>query len=171
MIVDVTIHYLEMLSPTEHRRARAPDRPWSLERVEPADGAINRRFYEEVGREWHWTDRLVWSPEEWHNYASTPGIETWLLRVDGVEAGYFELDARTDEVEIVYFGLLPGFIGHGWGGHLLSSASDRGWALDPRRVWVHTCTLDHPAALPAYQARGFHHYRDEKTQAQLRDSV
>jgi GNAT superfamily N-acetyltransferase len=62
-----------------------------------------------------------------------------------------------------YFGLLPPFLGQGIGGALLTAAIERAWAMDARRVWVHTCTLDHPAALRNYQARGFRLYDEKQT--------
>ena len=71
----------------------------------------------------------------------------------------------TAEVELAYFGLLPSFIGRGVGGALLTEAIRRAWALGPQRVWLHTCTLDHPAALPNYQKRGFRIY-DQKRNAE-----
>jgi GNAT superfamily N-acetyltransferase len=82
----------------------------------------------------------------------------------GRPAGYVELDPQpSGQVEIAYFGLLPDYIGKGIGGHLLATGAARAWDLarrwdgrEPtRRVWVHTCSLDGPAALPNYQARGF----------------
>ena len=91
-----------------------------------------------------------------------PGIETWLLSVRGTPAGYIELDRQAQDVEIAYFGLIPEFIGQGLGGWLLGEGIARAWQMDaPRRVWVHTCTLDGPAALPNYQARGMSIYREE----------
>jgi len=64
-------------------------------------------------------------------------------------------------VEIIYFGLLPAFVGRGLGGALLSSAIEEAWRVNPLRVWVHTCSLDHPAALANYQARGMKIYKTE----------
>ena len=64
-------------------------------------------------------------------------------------------------MEIAYFGLLPQFVGRGLGGALLTATIERAWQLKPRRVWVHTCTLDHPSALANYQARGFRIYKHE----------
>jgi ribosomal protein S18 acetylase RimI-like enzyme len=83
-------------------------------------------------------------------------VETWVAWTEGTPAGYYELDAGPrGDVEILYFGLLPAFIGRGWGGHLLTHAIRRAWALGAGRVILNTCSLDHPAALAAYQARGF----------------
>ena len=79
----------------------------------------------------------------------------WVARVRGTAAGFFELQPSDDgSVQIAYFGLLPAFIGHGLGGHLVTEAIRRAWALAPSRVWLHTCTFDHPGALPNYLKRG-----------------
>ena len=78
-------------------------------------------------------------------------------------AGWYELRrvADDDSVEIAYFGIVATEFGRGFGKHLLSSAVGEAWALGPQRVWLHTCTLDHPNALPNYLARGFTPYRTE----------
>ena len=76
-------------------------------------------------------------------------------------AGYFELFEREHEVEIIYFGLAPSFIGKGFGGALLTRALEEAWRMNPNRVWVHTCTLDHAAALSNYKARGMVVYKTE----------
>jgi GNAT superfamily N-acetyltransferase len=74
------------------------------------------------------------------------------------------------QVELAYFGLLPSFIGRGLGTELLAAAIDRAWQLRPGRVWVHTCTLDHPRALQTYQSRGFEIYKSEDKIEQLPDA-
>ena len=100
---------------------------------------------------------------------SGPELQTWIGYVRETPAGYFELDEQREngnkQVELAYFGLLPSFVGRGVGGALLTEAIRRAWALGPQRVWVHTCTLDHPAALPNYQKRGFRIY-DQKRNAE-----
>ena len=78
------------------------------------------------------------------------------MTVSGAPAGYFELRRdRAGGTEIVYFGLLPEFTGRGLGGFLLTMAVERAWSSGTERVWLHTNTLDHPAALPNYLKRGF----------------
>jgi ribosomal protein S18 acetylase RimI-like enzyme len=79
---------------------------------------------------------------------------------DGAVAGFFELDPGAGEVEIAIFGLLPEATGRGLGGHLLTAALRRGFALAPR-VWVHTCSLDGPHALANYRARGLQVVRED----------
>src|SRR5262249_46670039 len=122
----------------------------------------NRFLYTAVGGDWYWTDRLPWTYRQWRQYLERPELETWVLSVGGVPAGYFELKAQAGGgIEGAYFGLLPALVGGGLGGHLLTAAVERGWARGARRVWLHTCTLDHPQALANYRARGFRVYRVE----------
>jgi GNAT superfamily N-acetyltransferase len=91
-----------------------------------------------------------------------PAVEIYQLSVRGQPAGYSELDRRVDqETELAYFGLFPEFIGLGLGRYLLAWTLNRAWSYAPRRVWVHTCDLDHPAALPTYLSAGFEIYRSE----------
>jgi GNAT superfamily N-acetyltransferase len=161
MATTVTRTYLEMTSPDELRPASVAD---PEPRVERLDCTVEffRFLYEEVGRAYRWTDRLGWSDEMVEGHLATPGVSIWLLSWESQPAGYFELRAHDDNsVEIAYFGLLPDFIGRGWGKFLLTRAVQSAWALRPRRVWLHTCTLDHPAALPNYLKRGFRPVRHE----------
>jgi GNAT superfamily N-acetyltransferase len=158
----VTTSYLEILDPGDLRPRRSPRSDVALSRVGVPMPALNRFMYATVGGDWYWTDRLSWTYLQWLDYLDRPDLETWLLTVGGLPAGYFELEAQADrDMEIVYFGLIPQFIGAGLGGHLLTSAIERGWALGARRVWLHTCTLDHPHALAHYQARGMRLYKTE----------
>jgi ribosomal protein S18 acetylase RimI-like enzyme len=161
-LTPVTTYYLEMHDPRHLRRKRSPRSDLALVRIEPAMPEINRFFYTAVGGDWFWTDRLPWSQQQWLNYLQRSELETWMLTVQGVPAGYFELEAQPGpDVEIAYLGLLPRFVGSGLGGHLLTSAIERGWAMGAHRVWIHTCTLDHPQALANYQARGMCLYKQE----------
>lgn len=91
--------------------------------------------------------------------------------VDGESAGYFELQRQDDgSVEIVYFGLVPKFIGRGLGGPLLTRAVEEAWTMGAKRVWLHTCTLDSPRALPGYKARGFREFRTERLEVDIEGS-
>ncbi|MEA2322225.1 MAG: hypothetical protein QOD81_2075 [Solirubrobacteraceae bacterium] len=129
-----------------------------IARVDPPDGAVDRWFYERVGRAHAWTDLLARTGGEWQAWAER--VETWVATVGGERAGYYELAPRDDGVEIAYFGLLTAFQGAGLGGHLLTHALTRALALTDR-VWLHTCTLDGPHALANYRARGLSPFRTE----------
>jgi GNAT superfamily N-acetyltransferase len=148
----VTTYYLETLRPADLRKpARAALAELTLVQAKVPCPELNRFLYTAVGRDWTWIDRLPWSREQWMRYLARPELETWVGYDSGTPCGYFE---------IAYFGLLPQFTGRGLGGHLLAAAIERGWAMGAARVWVHTCTLDHPAALGNYQARGMKLYRE-----------
>jgi GNAT superfamily N-acetyltransferase len=155
--------YLELRDPSELRPARIDDLPVRVERVENCPTAFWRFLYSEVGRRFHWVDRLGWTDEYISNYLNDPSVSLWLLTVAGAPAGYFELRREPDGAfEIAYFGLLQEFTGRGFGAYLLTEAAERAWALGATRVWLHTCTLDHPAALPNYLKRGFQIVRSEE---------
>jgi GNAT superfamily N-acetyltransferase len=158
----VTRTYLEMKSPDELRPAPIPRPAPGIERMKECSVSFFRYLYQEVGRAYHWTDRLSWSDETIRTYLATPGVSVWLMSWRTVPAGYFELRKHEDRsVEIAYFGLLPDFVGRGWGKYLLTRAVESAWELGADRVWLHTCTLDHPAALPNYLKRGFRPVREE----------
>jgi GNAT superfamily N-acetyltransferase len=160
--IEVTRTYLEMRSPGDlHSAGRPADAP-RLERIEACPGSLFRYLYAEVGRAYHWTDRLSWTDEQVRVHLGDPAVSLWLLTSGAAPAGYFELRAHDDRsIEIAYFGLLPEYVGRGWGGYLLTRAVEAAWAMKPERVWLHTCTLDHPAALPNYLKRGFRPFREE----------
>ncbi len=163
--MEVTTWHLEMLSPDELRASGRPagvDDLLLLQSRRPS-AAFARFLYATVGRDWQWIDRLPWTDEEWRAWLDRPGVETWVAYVEGTPAGYFQLDGATEpgSVEIAYFGLMPGFIGQGLGGWLLTEAIRRAWDLGPpRRVWVHTCSLDGPHALANYRARGLQVFKE-----------
>lgn len=93
-----------------------------------------------------------------------------LLTVAGAPAGYFELEKHHDgSVGVVYFGLLPEFQGRGLGKYMLTETAEAAWALGASRVWLHTCTLDHPGALANYLGRGFQSFKTETYEANLPD--
>ena len=148
--------YLEMHDAADLAGAPAPSADAAIERMEQCPPALWRRLYTEVGREYHWVDRLGWTDQEITDYLADPALELWVLRVKGEPAGYFELRRHDDgAVEIAYFGLLPAFTGQGLGKFMLTAAVERAWARGANRVWLHTSSLDHSAALSNYLARGF----------------
>lgn len=161
MSTSVTTYYLEMAAPQELRPARLHRPEFPILRVKAPCPPFNRFLYEVVGKAWSWTDKLTWSEKQWSDYVRRPELQTWVAYISGAPAGYFELEKQSESVEIAYFGLLPQFIGQGIGGHLLTRAIEHAWRTPARRVWVHTCSLDHPNALSNYQARGFRVFKQE----------
>ena len=148
--------YLEMHDASDLQEAPSPSADAVIERMEQCPPPLWRHLYTEVGREYHWVDRLAWSDEEIAAYLADPALELWILQVKGETAGYFELRRHDDgAIEIAYFGLLPAFTGQGLGKFMLTAAVERAWARGANRVWLHTSSLDHSSALSNYLARGF----------------
>jgi GNAT superfamily N-acetyltransferase len=124
---------------------------------------FNRFLYEYVGGDWRWIDRLVWPAQQWHDYAANDNLRTFVAYRQGSLAGYYELQQQEGgSVEIRIFGLTPPFVGQGYGGFLLDSAIENAFAWGARRVWVHTCTNDHPHALNNYLKSGFQIFKVEE---------
>jgi GNAT superfamily N-acetyltransferase len=170
--VEVVRTYLEMVSPGDLVPRPVPGDAPRLERIEACPVSFFRYLYAEVGRAYYWTDRLAWTDQQVQAHIADPAVSLWLLTSRAAPAGYFELRAGQDRsVEIAYFGLLPEFVGRGWGGYLLTRAVETAWAMRPDRVWLHTCTLDHTAALPNYLRRGFRPFRTEVYTAEVTTAI
>ena len=109
------------------------------------DFTRNRDLYARVGADYSWIDRLGWNDRQWRAWADR--VETHMVELRGKAIGYFELEPEPSSTKIAIFGLLGGYHGRGLGGHALTVALRRGFELKPR-VWLTTCSLDSPAALP-----------------------
>jgi GNAT superfamily N-acetyltransferase len=162
--IELTITYLEM-----HQRPQLPPVPHpagckiALLHAEKPTVIFYRFLYDTVGRSWLWYERRMLDDEALRAVIEDERVEIFVLYVDGVPAGYAELDRRRPpDVELAYFGLMPEFIGRGLGGYLLHSIIGIVWDYEPRRLWVHTNTLDHPKALSLYQRMGFEPYKQER---------
>jgi GNAT superfamily N-acetyltransferase len=168
----VRISHLEMRSPADFRRSEQVPPDVLLLRAAIPSPEFGRFLYTAVGGDWYWRERLPWTWAQWQAWLSRPEVETWVAYRAGTPAGYFELEAQPGgNSQLTYFGLIPAFIGQGLGGWLLTRAVDRAWQMQPgvRRVRVHTCTLDHPGALPNYLARGFRLVKEEEHNVTLPD--
>ncbi len=163
MNVEMTVYYLEMKDKIEYSPSAQIDPDFWSKKIDVECPEINKMFYIAVGSHWDWIDKLEWTNEQWHQYGTRKGLETWIGYYKNTPAGYFELEFQNGgDVEIVYFGLLKQFIGKGLGGIFLSQAIQGAWNAGAKRVWLHTCNLDHPAALENYIARGFKLFKTEK---------
>jgi len=161
--IEVTRTYLEMRKPSDLRGAKLDDPSIKIEQQRGCSVELFRFLYVEVGKNYHWVDRLPWTDDDIRAYLRQPEISVWLMTYDKETAGYFELRKCEDgSTELAYFGLMPQLIGRGLGRHLLICAVEQAWADGANRVWLHTCTLDDPAALPNYLNRGFQPFKTEK---------
>ena len=155
--------YLEIRSLGELKEVKKPSENYSVDLVDPKDFQLNKFFYKNIGKNCQWVDRLIWTDLNWIEYVSNKNLFTYILKVENEIAGYFELlfNENNKEVEIAYFGILEEYYGKKFGGYLLSEAIKNSFILGSRRVWVHTCSLDHKNALKNYQARGMRIFKSE----------
>jgi GNAT superfamily N-acetyltransferase len=159
---EVTVRFLVMKSQEQLRPSTAAPTGIKWRQVETDRGRVARDCYHIVGRDWHWEDHLDWDVAEWQQLVDEEDGELWTAHEAHNFVGYAQLARRSDSVEIHYFGLTPDFIGRGLGGWILTRAIERCWAMGAERVTLNTCTLDGPAALPNYLARGFSIVREEQ---------
>ena len=124
---------------------------------------MNKFFYKNIGKKHHWVDRLVWTEKQWIDYVSNKNVKTYVLKNLNEFAGYFELNLHPEkgEVEIAYLGLLEEYQNKNLGSYLLSKAIKNSFLDNPKRVWVHTCSLDHKNALNNYISRGMKIFKTE----------
>jgi GNAT superfamily N-acetyltransferase len=169
--VEVIRTFLELRSPEQLRASPTTDPAVQFVRLEPIAIERYRHLYRAVGDQWYWHDRSDWTNERIAAHLSLSNVSVWECLAGGQTAGFFELVTHDDGgVEIAYFGLIAEFIGRGLGKAMLTRAAEQAWSLAPSRVWLHTCTLDSPRALPNYLARGFEETRKEVYRVELRDA-
>lgn len=166
-LVEVTVYYLEMMAPS-HRSVPATRDGLIVVHVQSPTVPYYRSLYNAVGKAFYWLSRRKMSDEALAAVLGDPQNELHVLHVDGTPAGFAELDRRQpNEIELVQFGLMPDFIGQGLGKWFLQWAIDKAWSYEPKRFWLHTCTLDHPTALPNYMKAGFVLFKQEAIRREL----
>jgi len=156
-------NYLEIKSLKDLNIPNTFPEDYIVKLIEPKDFQLNKFFYKNIGKKHHWVDRLTWSEEEWIRYTSDEKVKTYVLEKNEDLVGYFELITHDDknEVEIAYLGLLEECQNRKLGSFLLSSAIKKSFLNETKRVWVHTCSLDHKNALSNYVARGMKIFKKE----------
>ena len=156
-------NYLEINSIKDLNESSKVDEKFSIQYLKIPDFQINKFFYKNVGRKHNWVDRLAWTEKQWIDYVSDQNVKTYILKDKNEFAGYFELILHNDknEIEIAYLGLLEEYINQKIGSYLLSFAIKKSFFEKVKRVWVHTCSLDHKNALNNYVARGMKVFKKE----------
>jgi len=134
-----------------------PPSPLRLVAWRPADPARYRQLFRRVGAPWLWFSRLTMDDAALTAIIHDPAVSVYAVADPrGIEVGMLELDhRRAGECELSYVGLVPELAGKGHGRWLMAEALTRAWTPGVTRAWVHTCTLDHPAALGFYRREGF----------------
>ncbi|WP_380787582.1 GNAT family N-acetyltransferase [Sphingomonas sp. R86521] len=161
-LIPVADDQLATIVTTLEMRRRPPLRPVPASRfrlVRWDHPALDRyrTLFARVGAPWLWFSRLTMTDAALSAIIHDDGIAVYaVVDAAGIEIGMVELDFRTaGTCEISYFGLVPELAGQGHGRWLMAETLARAWAKGVERVWLHTCTLDHPAALGFYRAQGF----------------
>ena len=154
-------NYLEINSIKDLKESNIENERHSIQLIEPADYQLNKFFYKNVGKNHNWVDRLIWTEKQWIRYAKDKKVKTYVLKNQNDLVGYFELIIHQDEIEIAYLGLLEEYQNKKLGSLLLSSAIKKSFLEKPKRVWVHTCSLDHKNALNNYISRGMKIFKKE----------
>ena len=149
-------NYIEIKCINELSEVTKPNNNFSLKEISTNDFQLNKFFYKQIGKYHYWTDRLVWADKNWIEYVSNPNLFTFVLKKNRDIAGFFELiyHLNKSEIEIAYFGLLKEYLGQKLGGYMLSWAIKKSFSYNVKRVWAHTCSLDHKYALNNYLSRG-----------------
>ena len=162
MMIHVERNFLEIKDLRNLKENINMENNFLIKKIKP-DFQLNKFFYKQVGKKHRWIDRLIWSDEKWMTYISNRNLETYVISKYDELVGFFELlyNPELKETEISYFGLLEEYIGKGIGGFALSSAIRKAFEKNINRVWLHTCTLDHPNALKNYIARGMTVFKKE----------
>ena len=161
-MIPVQRNFLELKDLKNLKTNSINEKKYLVKKIKP-DFQLNKFFYKQVGKKHRWIDRLSWSDGKWINYISNKNLETYIISESDELAGFFELlyNPELKETEISYFGLLEEYIGKGIGGYALSVAIKKSFEKNIKRVWLHTCTLDHPNALKNYIARGMTVFKKE----------
>lgn len=155
MIANV-VTCLEMKEKPKPRAARPLEQPMALERLEKLDLETYRALFRAVGQDWLWLSRLVMPDDQLRRILESPDVEVYILTSMKKRIGLLELDFREKgQCELAFFGLVPDAIGNGAGRFLMDQALHKAWARPIERLWVHTCTFDHPSAVGFYRRSGF----------------
>ena len=163
MTEEVKRNYLEISSLNDLKEGNKPSEDYSLNLIDPINFQLNKFFYKNIGKKHKWIDRLIWNEQQWIDYVSSKKVKTYVLKNKDDLVGFFELIFHFEkkEVEIAYFGILEEYQNKKLGSFLLSEAIKLGFQSDVKRVWVHTCSLDHPNAILNYKSRGMQVFKNE----------
>lgn len=161
----VTVTFFEMQEPQEFPVLLEETRFELLSK--PVSVNEYRKYYYGVGEKHFWLDRMVIPDEELSEKINAANVDIFLFYINNKVAGYIEFVKEEKYVEILYFGLMPEFIGKGYGRYFLQWVIAKAWSYKPKWIQLNTCTLDHPNALGTYKKAGFKDVRTEIHQRRI----
>ena len=157
--VAAVVTYLEMFQ-RPPARTEPSEASWSLRKADFSNLERYRALFRRIGQEWLWFSRLQLNDGELGEILNDPLYETYVFNAFGEKGGLAELDFRVDgQCEISFFGLTSEMLGRGAGRWMMNRALQIAWSRPMRRLWLHTCTFDHPGAVEFYVRSGFAPYR------------
>ena len=163
MTIEVQRYYLEINSIKDLLEIAKPSNIYEVNLIDPPDFQLNKFFYKQIGKNYRWIDRLVWNEKKWFEYVNNLDVKTFVLKEENNLVGYSEqiLNKKKLDCEIAYFGILEDYFGKKLGSYLLSETIKKSFAFGVKRVWVHTCSLDHKYSLKNYLSRGMKIFKNE----------
>ena len=163
-MLKVRRYFLEIKKQNYIKLFFAPSNNLTIEQDKQKDFNINKFFYKEIGKDHYWRDRLIWSDKEWSKYISNKNLETWIMKVNGELVGFYEKEfhPKKNEVELINMGILKEYRKNRLGSIMLEHFIFNAFEIDPNRLWVHTCSLDHKYALHNYKSKGFKVFKEEE---------
>ncbi len=173
MLIQETVTYLEMTSADQLRPGRLPPAPVQMVELDQAAASVLGRTYAQIAAPLNWQSRRTWSDAQWAQRLARPQVHAWIAPVGDEVAGMVELEAQPGgDVEIMVFGLVPEFVGRGFGAHLLTVGTRLAWELEAERRRCATRVAAHllarsPHAKPNYERRGFRPFRTERRQRDI----
>ena len=163
MTQEVIRSYLDIKSLQDLKKVDKPSDEYFVSLSDPTNFQLNKFFYKNIGKKHKWVDRLTWSEEKWINYVSSKNVNSYVFKHKDNLVGFFELifHPENSETEIAYFGILEEYQNKKLGSFLLSEAIKKSFTANIKRVWLHTCSLDHKHALNNYISRGMKIFKSE----------
>ncbi len=162
-------NYLEIKSLNDLHEVKKPSKDIYFEIHKAKDFQLNKFLYKQIGKKFQWTDRLSWQDKDWKTYVSNKNLITYILKKNEDLAGFCEVFHHKEkkEIEIIYFGLLEEYFGEKLGGYMLSEVIKKSFKIGVKRIWLHTCSLDHKNALNNYLSRGMEIFSTKNFQRKI----
>jgi len=159
----VSRFFLEISSIKDLTFSKCLERNLFIKKENKSNKDLPKFLYKEIGKDYNWKDRLNWSDNDWVRLISNPNYELYTIFKNEDLVGYYELIFdEYKNFEIAYFGIFKEYFDKKIGSNLLCHAIENSFSKGAKRVWVHTCTLDHPNALKNYIARGMKVFKSEE---------
>ena len=162
-MIEIIRYYLEIKDLKDLKIISKPSNNCLIKKLSPPDHQLNKFFYKQIGKNHKWVDRLSWKDTDWIAYLNNGNVETYVLKEKKDLVGFYEsiYEKKNNELEIAYFGILENCREKGYGSYLLSEAIKCSLEKGVKRVWVHTCTLDHKNAIKNYTSRGMKVFKED----------